>query len=250
MTDNIEIKVQNLRKSFGDLTVLDGVDFEVREREVVALFGPSGSGKSTLLRCLNLLELPDSGEIYWEGRPVDYRSMTPKAMGRHRTNMGMVFQHFHLFPHRKVVENVMEGPVQVLKKSPEKSRKEAVELLEQVGLADKRDEWPSRLSGGQKQRVAIARALAMNPRVMLLDEITSALDVEMIAGINELLADIAAKAMTMVVVTHDLGFARKIAHRACFLDEGKLLESGRPNEILDNPRDERLKEFLSAVRKA
>jgi len=243
----VEIQVAGLEKSFGPLKALKGVGFEVRTDEVVALIGPSGSGKSTLLRCLNLLEMPDAGEILWEGQPVNYRRMTPQELSHHRTHMGMVFQHFHLFPHRKVITNVIEGPVHVLRESAEEARGRGVELLEQVGLSDKVEAWPSQLSGGQKQRVAIARALAMNPKVLLLDEVTSALDVEMIAGINDVLVGLARKGTTMVVVTHDLAFARSVADRVCFLDEGELLETGTPEELFDNPQTSRMKEFLEAV---
>lgn len=243
----VEIETRDLRKSFGELEVLKGVDFQVRRHQVVALVGPSGSGKSTFLRCLNLLEFPDSGDILWKGAPVDYRRMRPAQLSSHRTKMGMVFQHFHLFPHRNVIENVIEGPVQVLRTSAQKAREQGMDLLRQVGLEEKANAWPAQLSGGQKQRVAIGRALAMNPEVLLLDEVTSALDVEMISGINELLSGLAASGMTMVVVTHDLGFARQVADRICFFDEGRILESGPPEEILDRPRAERLRDFLGAV---
>jgi polar amino acid transport system ATP-binding protein len=243
----VEIETRDLRKSFGDLEVLKGVDFQVRRHQVVALVGPSGSGKSTFLRCLNLLEFPDSGDILWKGTPVEYRRMRPAQLSSHRTKMGMVFQHFHLFPHRNVIENVIEGPVQVLRTPVREAREQGMDLLRQVGLEEKADTWPAQLSGGQKQRVAIGRALAMNPEVLLLDEVTSALDVEMISGINELLSGLAASGMTMVVVTHDLGFARQVADRICFFDEGHILESGPPEEILDQPRSERLQNFLGAV---
>jgi polar amino acid transport system ATP-binding protein len=246
-TSPVEIQVRGLRKSFGELTVLDGVDFEVRHHEVVALVGPSGSGKSTFLRCLNLLEFPDAGEILWKGEPVAYRSMRPAELSRHRAKMGMVFQHFHLFPHFNVLNNVTEGPVQVRREAPEQARDRARELLDRVGLADKHQAWPAQLSGGQKQRVAIARALAMEPEVLLLDEVTSALDVEMISGINELLSGLADSGMTMIVVTHDLAFARKVADRICFFNEGRIVESGPPEQVLDHPRSERLREFLSSV---
>jgi len=248
--NNVEITVTGLYKSFGDLQVLVDVDFEIYTDEVIALVGPSGSGKSTFLRCLNLLEIPNRGEIIWEGRPVNYKEMTPREMASHRANMGMVFQHFHLFPHRKALENVIEGPVQVKGTSVDKAKEDGMELLDLVGLSDKYDAWPSQLSGGQKQRVAIARALAMEPKVLLLDEVTSALDVEMISGINDLLAGIAEKGMTMVIVTHDLSFASRIADGICFMDEGRIIESGVPVKILNEPKSDRLKEFLSAVRYA
>ncbi len=243
----VEIRVEGLRKRFGELVVLDGVDFAVHEHEVVALIGPSGSGKSTLLRCLNLLEFPDAGTIRWKNETVDYRSMTPDELSRHRRRMGMVFQHFHLFPHRNALQNVVEGPLYVLGEKGSDALARGRALLDQVGLADKHDAWPSALSGGQKQRVAVARALAMNPEVLLLDEITSALDVEMISGINDLLTGLAEKGMTMVIVTHDLAFARRVADRICFLDGGRIVESGTPEEILDRPQEERVRGFLRAV---
>lgn len=243
----VEIETRTLSKSFGELKVLDGVDFSVRRHQVIALVGPSGSGKSTLLRCLNLLETPDGGEILWKGEPVDYRNMRPAQLSRHRRKMGMVFQHFHLFPHRNVLDNVIEGPVQVLGTPLRQARDQGMALLRQVGLEDKVAAWPAQLSGGQKQRVAIARALAMSPEVLLLDEVTSALDVEMISGINELLTGLAAKGMTMVVVTHDLDFARAVADRICFFDAGRIVESGSPAELLDRPASPRLIDFLSAV---
>jgi polar amino acid transport system ATP-binding protein len=248
MTANplVEIETRDLRKSFGDLTVLDGVDFKVRRHQVHALIGPSGSGKSTFLRCLNLLEYPDAGEIFWKGEPVRYRTMRPSELSRHRTKMGMVFQHFHLFPHRNVLDNVVEGPVQVLGTPTRKAREQGMALLQQVGLEDKAKAWPAQLSGGQKQRVAIARALAMNPEVLLLDEVTSALDVEMISGINELLTGLAEGGMTMVVVTHDLAFARQVADCICFFDQGHIVESGTPERVLEQPDSTRLREFLSS----
>ncbi len=245
-----EIEVKGLHKKFGLLKVLKGADLDVKTGEVVALIGPSGSGKSTLLRCLNLLEIPEKGKIIWRGKQVDYKSMKPSQMAAHRTNMGMVFQHFHLFPHMTALENVIEGPVQVLGMPVDEAKREAREFLDSVGLGDKFDAWPAQLSGGQKQRVAIARALAMNPKVLLLDEVTSALDVEMISGINDLLVDIAENGMTMVVVTHDLGFARRVADAMFFLDDGIIIESGTPEQLLENPQSARLQEFVSAVLRA
>ncbi len=242
-----EIEVRGLRKRFGALEVLRGVDFEVAPHEVVALVGPSGSGKSTLLRCMNLLEIPDGGVLRFEGGPVEYGTMSSRAMAAHRTRMGMVFQHFNLFPHRTALQNVIEGPVHVLGRPRRESEARGRRLLDEVGLGDKVDAWPSRLSGGQKQRVAIARALAMEPAALLLDEVTSALDVEMISGVNDLLAKLAAGGMTMVVVTHDLAFARGVARRICFMDEGRLLETGTPEEVLDRPRHRRLRDFLGSV---
>lgn len=244
------IEVRGLRKSFGDLEVLGGVDLAIHAHEVVALIGPSGSGKSTLLRCLNLLEVPDDGKMSWQGRPLEWQTMQPSQMSAHRSRLGMVFQHFHLFPHRTVLENVTEGPIWVSGVAKREAEERARALLADVGLADKTDAWPSQLSGGQKQRVAIARSLAMEPAALLLDEVTSALDVEMIAGINELLADLARKGMTMIAVTHDLGFARRVAGRICFLDGGRILEEGAPDEILGTPKHPRLREFLQAVESA
>lgn len=246
-TGAAEIETRALCKSFGETRVLKGVDFAVAGHEVVALVGPSGSGKSTLLRCLNLLDFPDSGEILLKGRPVYYRKLSARELSRHRARMGMVFQHFNLFPHRNVLENVCEGAIQVRREPVATARAQARKLLARVGLADKYEAWPDQLSGGQKQRVAIARALAMKPELLLLDEVTSALDVEMIAGINELLSELAGEGMTMVAVTHDLAFARRVADRICFLDAGAIVEEGRPDEILHNPTSERLRDFLGTV---
>lgn len=242
-----EIEVEGLEKRYGDTPVLRGVGLTVDAHEVVALIGPSGSGKTTLLRCLNLLEFPDAGTLLWKGELVDYPNMSAAELTRHRTRMGMVFQHFHLFPHRTVLENVTEGLIHVLRWNRVEANERALELLSSVGLGDRGRDWPSQLSGGQKQRVAIARALAMDPEVLLLDEVTSALDIEMISGINELLASLAEKGMTMVVVTHDLHFARRVAKRICFMDQGRLLEQGTPEELLGNPRDPRVSEFLANI---
>lgn len=241
------LEATKLNKSFGDLHVLKGVNITIDSDEVVTLVGPSGSGKSTLLRCLNLLDFPDSGELRWRGDTVPFESLHKKALLEHRRRMGMVFQHFNLFPHRTARENVMEGPVQVLGTPTAEAREETQILLERVGLGDKGDAWPDQLSGGQKQRVAIARALAMKPEALLLDEITSALDVEMIAGINELLAELAGQGMTMIAVTHDLTFARRVADRMVFMDEGQIIEEGHPGQLLEAPKSERLQKFLSAV---
>ncbi len=241
------LETRGLEIAFGGLKVLTGVDFKVDADEVVALIGPSGSGKSTFMRCLNLLAFPDAGALLLKGVPVPYRRMRAAQLSRHRRKMGMVFQHFHLFPHRTVLENVMEGPVHVLGAPAATAREKALALLGQVGLEEKAMAWPEQLSGGQKQRVAIARALAMDPEVLLLDEVTSALDVEMIAGINTLLSGLAAGGMTMVVVTHDLGFARQVADRICFFDAGRIVESGPPERILAHPQAPRLIDFLGAV---
>lgn len=243
----VDVYIKSLHKSFGETHVLRGVDLEVHASQVVSLVGPSGSGKSTLLRCLNLLEMPDSGQILWNGEDVPYKTMTPLQLSQHRVRMGMVFQHFNLFPHRTALQNVTEGPIHVLGQSESEATKKAKELLDRVGLADKADHWPPQLSGGQKQRVAIARALAMDPQVLLLDEVTSALDVEIVAGINDLLAELAKGGMTMVMVTHDLRFARAVGDQLVFLDEGKIIESGPPDQLIEQPESKRLNEFLAAV---
>lgn len=242
----IQIEVRGLRKSFGNLDVLQGVDLAVRQGEVVTLIGPSGSGKSTLLRCLNLLEVPDGGELRWESRPVDYRRAGEVELSGYRRKVGMVFQHFHLFPHLSVLDNVMEGPRQVLGLSEAEARGRASELLARVGLKSKESAFPNQLSGGQKQRVAIARALALEPTALLLDEVTSALDIEMVSGINDLLREL-AQSMTMVAVTHDLHFAARISTRVGFMDSGHLLEIGSPEQMLSEPSHERAREFLRAV---
>lgn len=241
------LQASNLYKSFGDLEVLKGIDLKIHKREVVTLIGPSGSGKSTLLRCLNLLEIPNEGELNWDGDNLPYQRMTPVDVCKHRARTGMVFQHFNLFPHRRVIDNVMEGPLTVLGNTRVDAKKTAHELLDRVGLADKAGAWPSELSGGQQQRVAIARALAMNPQVLLLDEVTSALDVELIAGVNNLLAELANEGMTMVVVTHDLSFAKRVSHRVCFMDAGKIVERGPKDEVIENPQAERAREFMAAL---
>jgi ABC-type polar amino acid transport system ATPase subunit len=244
---DVLLQASNLHKRFGNLEVLKAVDLKVHKREVVTLIGPSGSGKSTLLRCLNLLEVPDEGELVWNGETLPYQRMTPADICRHRARTGMVFQHFNLFPHKRVIENVMEGPLTVLGQPRGEAEQAANQLLDRVGLADKAKAWPSELSGGQQQRVAIARALAMNPQVLLLDEVTSALDVELIAGINDLLAELAREGMTMVVVTHDLSFARRVSHRVCFMDEGRIVERGPRDEVIENPQAERAREFMAAL---
>ena len=244
---DVLFEARGVNKSFGALHVLKGVDLKVKKHEVVTLVGPSGSGKSTLLRCMNLLEKPEEGDLAWQGESLRYRDMTPAQVNAHRARTGMVFQHFNLFPHRRAIENVMEGPVTVKGVSKDQAREQAFKLLDRVGLADKAEAWPAQLSGGQKQRVAIARALAMNPEVLLLDEVTSALDVELIAGINELLADLASEGMTMVVVTHDIGFAKRASNRVCFMDEGRIVERGPTEEVIDNPSSPRAREFMSAL---
>lgn len=245
------IDIRQLDKSFGDLEVLKKIDLKVAESEVLVLIGPSGSGKSTLLRCLNHLEKPTSGEIYINGELVNRTDLSQRAFQRHlnavRTHMGMVFQHFNLFPHKTVIENIIEAPVQVLKKKREEAQQSAMELLERVGLTDKRDEYPARLSGGQKQRVAIARALAMSPSVMLFDEVTSALDPELVGDVLRVMEDLARDGMTMIVVTHEMGFAQRVADRVVFMADGEICEEGSPEQIFSDPREERTQKFLGDV---
>lgn len=240
------LQAKSLSKSFGSLKVLDAVDLAISKGEVVTLIGPSGSGKSTLLRCLNLLEQPDQGELVWHGRSLPYRSLSEAELSQYRRHVGMVFQHFHLFPHLTALENVMEGPRQVLKMARQAAAERAQALLLRVGLADKGSAYPAQLSGGQKQRVAIARALALEPSVLLLDEATSALDIEMVAGVNELLRELAT-CMTMVAVTHDLAFAAQVSTRIGFMDAGRLLEIDSPEKMLAAPTNSRAREFLAAV---
>ena len=245
------IDIRKLHKSFGDLEVLKNIDLQIADSEVLVLIGPSGSGKSTLLRCLNHLEKPTAGEIYINGELVNRSDLSPRAFQRHlnsvRTHMGMVFQHFNLFPHKTVLENIIEAPLQVLKRNREDAEQSATELLERVGLTDKRDEYPARLSGGQKQRVAIARALAMSPSVMLFDEVTSALDPELVGDVLRVMEDLARDGMTMIVVTHEMGFAQRVADRVVFMADGEICEEGSPDEIFTNPREGRTQKFLGDV---
>lgn len=238
------IRIDNLRKSFNDLEVLSGIDEKINDGEVVVVIGPSGSGKSTFLRCLNLLEEPDSGEIYVDGEQINSDGVD---VNRIRQKMGMVFQHFNLFPHLTVMDNITLAPVKLKKMTKEEAVKKGSELLETVGLAEKADSYPSQLSGGQKQRIAIARSLAMQPEIMLFDEPTSALDPEMVGEVLDVMKNLAKSGMTMVVVTHEMGFAREVATRVLFMDEGKVIESGTPQEIFDNPQNERTVQFLSKV---
>ena len=242
----VVISARGLKVSFGSTPVLDGFDLDVCEHEVVALFGPSGAGKSTALRCLNLLHLPNDGKLELLGQPVPWRTMDAQASALHRQRVGMVFQHFHLFGHLTVLGNLMEAPRQVRGMGREEAESKARGLLEAVGLADRADALPRELSGGQQQRVAIARALAMEPKVLLLDEVTSALDVENIAGVNRLLAALAKQGMTMVMVTHDLAFARETAHRVCFVSDGRITEEGPPADVLGAPKTDRLRAFLTS----
>ena len=241
---NVLIQVKDLKKAFGANQVLDGITTDICQGEVVAIIGPSGSGKSTFLRSLNLLEIPTGGQILFEGTDIT----DPKVdINRHRQKIGMVFQQFNLFPHKTVKENIMLAPVELKLMTKEEASKKADELLERVGLPDKADSYPNMLSGGQKQRIALARALAMNPDVMLFDEPTSALDPEMVGEVLELMKELAQSGMTMVVVTHEMGFAREVATRVLFIDDGKIQEENAPKEFFENPKNQRLKDFLSKV---
>lgn len=238
------ITVKNLHKSFGDLEVLKGIDYKVKEKEVVCVIGPSGSGKSTFLRCINLLEEITDGEIYIEKVKVN----DPKTnINEIRTEVGMVFQQFNLFPHMTVLDNVTMAPMQVRKIGKNDAEKLALELLEKVGLKQKADNYPEQLSGGQQQRVAIARALAMKPKIMLFDEPTSALDPEMVNEVLDVMKQLADEGMTMVIVTHEMGFAREVADRVVFMDDGYIVEQGDPEDLFGNPQNERTKAFLSKV---
>ncbi|MCG0238074.1 MAG: amino acid ABC transporter ATP-binding protein [Firmicutes bacterium] len=238
------IRIEGLHKRFGKLHVLKGIDLHVRPGEVVCVIGPSGSGKSTLLRCINRLEEPTEGRIYIDGRPLPPGG---PELDQVRAKLGMVFQRFHLFPHMTALENVMSGPVIVKKMDRAAARRLALELLAKVGLAEKADAYPSQLSGGQQQRVAIARALAMEPKAMLFDEPTSALDPELVGEVLAVMKDLAREGMTMVVVTHEMGFAREVADRVIFMDGGVIVEEGPPEVIFTSPREERTRAFLSKV---
>ena len=242
-SNNALISVQQLTKEFRrGVVALDHCDLEVYRGEVVAIIGPSGSGKSTLLRSLNLLEQPTSGAIYFDGADLADKSVN---IDLHRQKMG--FQHFNLFPHKTVLQNITMAPVALKKKTPQEARQQAMTLLERIGLADKADEYPNMLSGGQKQRIAIVRSLAMEPEVLLFDEPTSALDPEMVGEVLDLMRSLAADGMTMVVVTHEMGFAREVASRVVFMADGRILEEGTPADLFDHPQDPRLKDFLSKV---
>jgi polar amino acid transport system ATP-binding protein len=238
------IKVTNLKKEFGKLQVLKGIDENIEKGEVVVVIGPSGSGKSTFLRCLNLLEQPTSGEIIFDGV-----SITEKIndINKQREKMGMVFQQFNLFPHLTVMENITIAPIKVKGMSKDEAEKKAIDLLKRVGLEDKANTYPNKLSGGQKQRIAIVRALAMSPEVMLFDEPTSALDPEMVGEVLEVMKSLAKEGMTMIVVTHEMGFAKEVGSRVLFMDEGVIVEQGKPQELFNNPQHPRTQDFLRKI---
>ena len=246
MNDNIIISAQNLKKHFGNgnIKALDGVSADIKKGEVVVIIGPSGSGKSTFLRCLNLMEVPTGGTILLNGNNITDKNTN---INIHRQKMGMVFQHFNLFPHKTILQNMTLAPIHLLKKTKAEAELKARSLLSRVGLEDRAHAYPSQLSGGQKQRIAIVRALAMEPEVMLFDEPTSALDPEMVGEVLEVMKELAAEGMTMVVVTHEMGFAKEVGDRVLFMDEGRLVEEGTPDEIFNTPKNPRLKEFLSKV---
>ena len=246
MSGNVIIQANNVQKHFGGgkIKALDGVCAEINKGDVVVIIGPSGSGKSTFLRCMNLLEVPTGGEILFKGVNITDKKVN---INIHRQKMGMVFQHFNLFPHMTILENMTLAPIQLLKKSREEAEEKAMQLLSRVGLADRANAYPSQLSGGQKQRIAIVRALAMEPEVMLFDEPTSALDPEMVGEVLEVMKELAKAGMTMVVVTHEMGFAKEVGSRVVFMDEGRILEQGTPSEIFENPQNPRLQDFLSKV---
>ncbi|RDU25020.1 amino acid ABC transporter ATP-binding protein [Anaerosacchariphilus polymeriproducens] len=244
MQDNIQVCVKGLKKNFGKLEVLKGIDVQIKKGEVVVLLGPSGSGKSTFLRCLNRLEEITAGKVSVDGIDITDKKVN---INKVRENVGMVFQHFNLFPHMTVLDNVMLAPVELKKKTKEEAKEEGKRLLERVGMSSKAEVYPPQLSGGQKQRVAIARALAMNPDVMLFDEPTSALDPEMVGEVLQVMKQLARDGMTMIVVTHEIGFAREVASRVIFMDEGYIVEEGTPDELITNPKESRTIDFLSKV---
>ena len=241
---DVLIRVENLQKSFGELNVLTGLDIEINRGDVMVVIGPSGSGKSTFLRCLNLLETPTGGSIYFNGKDITSKKTN---INIHRQKMGMVFQHFNLFPHMNILENMTIAPIKLLHRSKADAEARAMQLLERVGLADRANAYPKQLSGEQKQRVAIVRALAMEPEVMLFDEPTSALDPEMVGEVLEVMKELARDGMTMVVVTHEMGFAKEVGNRVIFMDEGKILEEAPPQQIFEHPEHPRLQDFLSKV---
>ena len=244
MNDNVLIRAEGVRKSFSGKEVLKGIDLEIRRGEVVVIIGPSGSGKSTFLRCLNLLEVPTGGRIYFHDVDITEKKVD---IDLHRQKMGMVFQHFNLFPHLTILDNITLAPVQLKLQTKTEAVENARRLLDRIGLLDKAETYPAMLSGGQKQRIAIVRALAMNPDVMLFDEPTSALDPEMVGEVLDLIRELAEDGMTMVIVTHEMGFAREVATRVMFMDEGLIKEQNPPGEFFSRPQDPRLKDFLSKV---
>ncbi len=239
------IKLKGIIKTFKNTEAVKGVDLDVEKGEILCIIGPSGSGKSTLLRCINGLEVADAGDVYVDGELIDFKNA--KQLEAMRSKIGFVFQHFNLFPHMTVLNNITLAPMRVLGKSQEEAEKTGCELLKRVGLLDKKDVYPSTLSGGQKQRVAIARALAMNPEIMLFDEPTSALDPEMIGEVLDVMKELAHAGITMIVVTHEMGFAREVAKRVIFMDSGTIIEQGTPKEVFENPKEQRTKDFLSKI---
>lgn len=242
--EDVLIRIEDVHKIFGELHALNGISGEIKRGEVVVIIGPSGSGKSTLLRSLNLLEVPSKGHIYFDGVDITDKKVD---INKHRQKMGMVFQHFNLFPHKTILQNITLAPVKLLKKEKKEAEEEAMKLLERVGLEGKANAYPSQLSGGQKQRIAIVRSLAMKPDVMLFDEPTSALDPEMVGEVLDLMKQLAKEGMTMVVVTHEMGFAREVGTRVVFMDEGQIKEEGEPEEFFTRPKEPRLQEFLSKI---
>ena len=242
--EDVLIRIEDVHKIFGELHALNGISGEIKRGEVVVIIGPSGSGKSTLLRSLNLLEVPSKGHIYFDGVDITDKKVD---INKHRQKMGMVFQHFNLFPHKTILQKITLAPVKLLKKDKKEAEEEAMKLLERVGLEGKANAYPSQLSGGQKQRIAIVRSLAMKPDVMLFDEPTSALDPEMVGEVLDLMKQLAKEGMTMVVVTHEMGFAREVGTRVVFMDEGQIKEEGEPEEFFTRPKEPRLQEFLSKI---
>lgn len=241
------LKTVDLYKSFGDLEVLKGINTEIHKGEVVAIIGPSGSGKSTFIRCLNLLEEPTKGQVFFKDTDITSKAKKEVDIDKVREHIGMVFQHFNLFPHMSVLDNLTLAPIKIKGMSEQAAKEQAIELLKKVGLEEKKDAYPNNLSGGQKQRVAIARALAMNPEVMLFDEPTSALDPEMVKEVLNVIKSLAQSKMTIVIVTHEMGFAKEVADRVMFMDEGIIMEEGTPGEIFNHPKNQRTKEFLDKV---
>lgn len=241
------LKTVDLHKSFNDLHVLKGISYEIEKGSVVAIIGPSGSGKSTFIRCMNLLETPTSGQIYFKDQEITKPNQSEDDLDHIRQHMGMVFQHFNLFPHLTVLDNITLAPIKIKKLNKQEAEAKGIELLKKVGLEDKKDAFPVQLSGGQKQRVAIARALAMEPELMLFDEPTSALDPEMVKEVLQVIKDLAKSGMTIVIVTHEMNFAKEVANRVVFIDGGVIVEEGTPEEIFDHPQNERTKAFLNQV---